>query len=182
MTHHINLARAFAVFKLHDQHVMGRVRAGIAHGQWQLLHGAVQGLPNVKKCHAAREQFLRLTQVADDVPAGYIGLAECLLRLDQEAEADDVIGRARARFGELPELLMLVARQLLRRDAFAEAEEILAPLTGDADRKRAGAAWGWIGVARLARGDRSGARSAAREALMVDRADAVALQIERSAQ
>ena len=67
-----------------------------------------------------------------------------------------MIGRARARFGDTPELLMLFARQLLRRDAFAEAEEILAPLTDDADRSRASAAWAWIGVARLARKDRRG--------------------------
>ncbi len=33
----------------------------------------------------AREQFLRLTQVQANVPAGYIGLAECLLRLDPRA-------------------------------------------------------------------------------------------------
>ena len=77
---------------------------------------------------------------------------------------------------------MLVARQLLRREAFAEAEEILAPLTGEVDRARAGAAWSWIGVARLARGDRAGARSAAREALLVDRSDEVAGEVVRRAQ
>ena len=63
---------------------------------------------------------------------------------------------------------MLVARQLLRRDAFAEAEEVLAPLTDDPDWTRASAAWSWIGVARLARKDRDGARAAAREALAID--------------
>lgn len=125
----------------------------------------------------AREQFLRLTQVEPDVRAGYLGLAECLLRLDREADADDVIRRARTRFGDTPELRMLVARQLLRREAFGEAEEILAPLTDDADRPRAGAAWSWIAVARLARGDRAGARKAAGEALMVDRSDPVAAKV-----
>lgn len=129
----------------------------------------------------AREQFLRLTQVERDVPAGYLGLAECLLRLDREGEADDVIGRARARFGDTPELLMLVARQLLRREAYAEAEEILGPLTHDADRPRSGAAWSWIAVARLARGDRGGAVVAAREALQVDPSDRVAAEVARRA-
>jgi hypothetical protein len=79
----------------------------------------------------------------------------------------------------MPELMMLVARQLLRREAYAEAEEILAPLTGVADRPSAGAAWSWIGVARLARGDRAGARGAAREALLVDRTDRVAAEVAR---
>ncbi len=116
----------------------------------------------------ARDQYLRLTQVQPEALAGYLGLAECLLRLDRDGEADDVIGRARARFGDGPELLMLVARQLLRREAYAEAEEILAPLTDDEDRSRAAAAWAWIGVSRLARKDRDGARAAAREAVVID--------------
>lgn len=125
----------------------------------------------------SREQYLKLTQVEPDAQAGYLGLAECLLRLDREGEADDVIGRARLRFGDVPELTMLVARQLLRRDAFAEAEELLAPLTDDADRPRASAAWSWIAVARLARKDRQGAHEAAREALALDKANAIAASI-----
>jgi tetratricopeptide (TPR) repeat protein len=127
----------------------------------------------------AREQFLRLTQVEPDAIAGYLGLAECLLRLDREAEADDVIARGRVRFGETPELSMLVARQLLRRDAFEEAETVLAPLTDDADRRRASAAWSWIGVARLARSDREGALTAAREAVAIDPSNAIAAELLR---
>jgi Flp pilus assembly protein TadD len=125
----------------------------------------------------AREQFHRLTQVAPDSVLGYVGLAECLLRLDREAEADGVLDRARTRFGERPELLVLVARQMLRRGAPAEAEEILAPLTDDADRSRAASAWAWIGVARLDRGDRRGARHAAGQSLEIDERDAVAREV-----
>ena len=51
------------------------------------------------------------------------------------------IGRACARFGDVPEVRMLVARLELRSEAFVEAEETLAPLTGDANRSRASAAW-----------------------------------------
>ena len=125
----------------------------------------------------AREQFLRLTQVEPDVPAGYIGLAECYLRLDHEAQADDVIARARKRFGDTPELTMLVGRQLLRRDAFEEAENVLAPLTSDADRSRACNAWAWIGVARLARGDQRGAKNAIDEALALDDRNEIAVEM-----
>jgi tetratricopeptide (TPR) repeat protein len=125
----------------------------------------------------SREQFLKLTQVEPDAPAGYLGLAECLLRLDREPEADGVIERARTRFGDTPELLVLVARQLLRRGANAEAEEILAPLTEDPDRSRAASAWSWTGVARLARSDRQGAQAAAREALAFDANDGVARSV-----
>jgi Flp pilus assembly protein TadD len=129
----------------------------------------------------SRDQFLKLTQVEPEALAGYLGLAECLLRLDREGEADDVVARARLRFGDTPELLMLVARQLMRRGAFAEAEEILAPLTGDADKGRAGAAWSWIGVARLERGDKKGALSAAREAQALDRDDPIAALVAKGA-
>lgn len=128
----------------------------------------------------SREQYLRLTQVEPDALSGYLGLAECLLRLEREREADDAIARSRARFGDRPELSMLVARQLLRREAFGEAEELLAPLTDDADRLRAAAAWSWIGVARLSRKDRDGAHVAAREALAIDKDNEVALDILRA--
>ena len=127
----------------------------------------------------AREQYLRLTQVEPMAIAGYLGLAECLLRLEREGEADDVIARGRARFGDSPELVLLVARQLLRREAFAAAEEVLAALTDDEDRSRAAAAWAWVGVARLAQNDRNGAKVAAREALAIDPHNEVAVTLLR---
>jgi Tfp pilus assembly protein PilF len=128
----------------------------------------------------AREQFLRLTQVEPNVPAGYLGLAECLLRLEREDDADDVIKRARARFGDTPELRMLLARQLLHRAAYAEAEEVLAPLTDDADRSRAAMAWAWIAVSRQARRDVKGARAAAKEALLIDKTNDIAIEVSRT--
>lgn len=128
----------------------------------------------------AREQYLRLTQVAPDALAGYVGLAECDLRLDDEGAADDVIARARARFGDVAELVFLVARQLLRREAFAEAEELLAPLTAGDDRHRVATTWAWIGVARLARNDRAGAGEAVREAFARDPKNEIAASVRRS--
>jgi tetratricopeptide (TPR) repeat protein len=125
----------------------------------------------------AREQYLRLTQVAPEELSGYLGLAECLLRQSRDEEADGVLARARGRFGDVPELLMLVARQLLRRDAFAEAEVVLAPLTDDARRSRSAEAWAWIAVSRLARRDPRGAREAAHEALAIDPTNAVAKSV-----
>jgi tetratricopeptide (TPR) repeat protein len=123
----------------------------------------------------AREQYLRLTQVQPEAIQGYVGLAECHFRLDREGEAADVIGRARARFGDVPEVRMLVARLQLRSEAFVEAEETLAPLTNDADRSRASSAWAWIAVSRKARGDAKGAKRAADESLALDPKNAVAL-------
>src|SRR5262249_15524984 len=117
---------------------------------------------------------VRLTQVAPEEMSGYVGLAECLFRLERDAEADGVIARARARFGDAPELVMLVARQLLRRDAFAEAEALLAPLTEDERAPRSAEAWAWIAVSRLARKDQGGAFEAARQSLAIDPANAVA--------
>jgi tetratricopeptide (TPR) repeat protein len=127
----------------------------------------------------AREQYLRLTQVQPNELPGYVGLTECFFRLDREAEAADVIGRARARFGDVPDVRLLVARLQLRADAFVEAEETLAPLTNNADASRASAAWAWIAVARKARGDAGGAKSAAVESLALDPKNAVALRTQK---
>jgi Tfp pilus assembly protein PilF len=122
----------------------------------------------------AREQFFRLTLVAPKEMVGWLGLSECLLRLGRDGEADEAITRARALFGDSPELLMLVARQLLRRGAYDRAEQILSPLTADREATRSGAAWAWIAVCRLARGDNTGAAQAANESLSFDRGNAIA--------
>ncbi len=123
----------------------------------------------------ARQQFLRLTEVSPETLAGWLGLSESLTRLGREAEADDVLVRARAKFGEAPDLLVLVARQLLRRGAAEEAEAVLAPLTGALDEGRAAVAWSWIAVTRLGREDAEGAIAAAREALQRRRDEPVAV-------
>ncbi len=128
----------------------------------------------------AREQYKRLTEVAPEVLEGWLGQVESLVRLGREDEADEVVGRARARFGDAPELVLLVGRQLLRRRMFDEAEATLAPLTEDVDASRQRAAWDWIAVARLARSDRQGAIAAAHEALLRDRADPVAAYVLRA--
>ncbi len=122
----------------------------------------------------AREQFLRLTEIDASDASSWTGLVESLLRLGREGEADDALGRAREKLGDRAELVLLVARQMLRRGAFEDAEAVLAPLTADPDHARQGAAWGFIGVARAGRGDCASARQAAREALLVDRTDPVA--------
>jgi tetratricopeptide (TPR) repeat protein len=129
----------------------------------------------------AREQFLRLTQVAPEQLEGWTGLAECLFRLEREVEADEVIAQTRARFGDVPEVRLLVARQALRRGAWAEAERTLEPLTDDADRSREGTAWAWMAVARLARGDRAGALHAAAQAQAIRRDDPIAALVVSSA-
>jgi tetratricopeptide (TPR) repeat protein len=122
----------------------------------------------------AREQFLRLTEVVPESGEGWLGLAESLLRLERYAEADDAIARGRARVGDTPALMLLVARRSLAHGAFAEAVAILEPITHIEDRPRAGAAWAWLAVARAATGDAMGARACAIESLRVDADDSVA--------
>jgi tetratricopeptide (TPR) repeat protein len=129
----------------------------------------------------AREQFERLTEAAPESMEGWAGLTESLVRLGREDDADDVLARGRAHIGDVPELLVLVARQLLRRRAFAEAEELLAPLTSHADPKRQGAAWSWICVARLGEGRAEAAVAAAREALLAGGPDPLATYAMRTA-
>jgi len=121
----------------------------------------------------AREQFERLTEVAPESMEGWIGLTESLLRLGREDDADGALARGRARVGDPPEIVLLVARQLLRRGAYAQAEEMLAPLTGHADPERQAAAWSWIAVARLGEGRAEEAVQAASQALLADRDDAL---------
>jgi Tfp pilus assembly protein PilF len=122
----------------------------------------------------AREQFLRLTQVAGDSLDGWLGLSESLTRLGRAEEADAVVARARERFGDVPQVMLLVARQELRAGKHAEAAQILEPLTTDPDASRRCAAWAWMAIARLGRRDRPGALQAAALALAVDPQDPVA--------
>lgn len=121
----------------------------------------------------AREQFARLVASDPGDRSGAIGLAETLLRLGRDAESDEVVDRARRTFGDLPELVILVARSELRRGAYDRAEERLAPLTGGSDDV-ARAAWSFTASARLARGDGEGALAAAERTFALDRNDPVA--------
>jgi Flp pilus assembly protein TadD len=122
----------------------------------------------------AREQFQRLEQVAPELAAGWEGEAEALLQLGRDAEAESVVARARERFGDTAPLMLLLGREHLARGEWAEAEAVLAPLVAEADRGRASAAWGWIAVGRVGRGDYGGAAEAARAAIELDRDDRVA--------
>jgi tetratricopeptide (TPR) repeat protein len=121
----------------------------------------------------AREQFARLVEVEPSLLAGRTGLTETLLQLGRVEESDAVLDRARADFGDSPEIVLLQARQKLRQGSLAEAEALLLPLT-DGDDDNARAAFAWIAVARLAGGDRRGALSAAENAFHLDRNDPVA--------
>lgn len=124
----------------------------------------------------AREQFTRLLASDESEPSGYIGLAETLIKLDRADEALDVIERARSRFGDLPELVLLLARHDLRGGAYELAEARLLPLTAARD-DHARAAWSFLAVSRLARSEIEGALEAAEEALTLDRHDAVATYV-----
>jgi tetratricopeptide (TPR) repeat protein len=121
----------------------------------------------------AREQFARLVEVEPALLAGRTGLTETLLQLGRTEESDAVLERARADFGDAPEIVLLGARQKLRQGALSAAEAMLLPLAeGDDDHARA--AWAWIAAGRLAGGDRTGALHAAEKAFLLDRNDAVA--------
>jgi Flp pilus assembly protein TadD len=122
----------------------------------------------------AREQFERLTQVAPDTIEGWVGDADSLLQLGRAAQAEDVLGRARERFGDAAPLMILAARLRMEGGDWQEAEALLAPLVGGRDRSRACAAWAWIAIARIGRGDAEGAVDAARAAVALDREDGLA--------
>ncbi len=123
----------------------------------------------------AREQFERLVAVAPGEVRGWTGWIEALLALGREADARAILARARACLGDVPGLMLLRAREQLAAADWDEAEATLAPLTGQRDRGNAGAAWAWIAVARVGKGDAAGAEQASRAALAIDRDDGVAL-------
>jgi len=122
----------------------------------------------------ARAQFQRLEQVAPDSVVGWAGEAETLLQLGREADVEGVVARGRDRFGDAPALMLLLGREKLARGEWEAAEDVLAPLVGDAERTRACAALAWIAVGRVGRGDAVGALAAARAALAIDRDDGTA--------
>jgi tetratricopeptide (TPR) repeat protein len=128
----------------------------------------------------AREQFERLVEVAPDSLEGWVGEAEVLRQLGRATKAEEIVALARDRFGDVPALRLLIARAEVERGEWHEAESTLAPLVGGVDRARACAAWSWIAIARIGRGDPDGASEAARAALAIDRDDAVARYALRS--
>jgi tetratricopeptide (TPR) repeat protein len=123
----------------------------------------------------AREQFLRLTEVAPDVVEGWSGLVEAMLRLHRDHEADQLLDKAREKLGERPALVLLVARRLLRQGDVSSAVAALDPITRDGNPKIQAAAFAWLAVARAAQGDIEASRSAAHKALEIDPRNDVAL-------
>lgn len=129
----------------------------------------------------AREQFLRTTQIAPEFVEAWTGLCETLLRLQRIDEAEDVLLQARARFGANASVGLLEARMLLRRGAFAQAEERLAALVRSTDRQRVSSALAWLAIARIGEGDVAGAIASARRAISLDPDDGVARYALRTA-
>jgi tetratricopeptide (TPR) repeat protein len=121
----------------------------------------------------AREQFLRLSEVAAHDDRGPAGLAETLLRLGRPDEASEVVRAARARLGDRPALMLLAAREALAAGYVAEARAELARLASRR-HEHATAAKGWLAVADLAAGDLGPAREHAEAALAEDREQPVA--------
>jgi tetratricopeptide (TPR) repeat protein len=122
----------------------------------------------------AREQFERLIEVSPRTIEGWEGAAETLRQLGREAEAERIVARARDLLGDVPALMLLVAREHVERGDWVEAEAVLAPIVGGSDRARACSAWSWIAIARIGRGDVEGANQAARAALAIHRDATVA--------
>ena len=130
----------------------------------------------------AREQFLRLTEVAPQVIEGWTGLCESLMRLGRTHEADEILDQARDKLGERPQLVLLVARRLLRQGEIDAALAALGPITHDQNDAMASAAWAWTAVANAQKGDASAARTAAERALSLDPQNRVALFAQKQAQ
>jgi Flp pilus assembly protein TadD len=131
----------------------------------------------------AREQFLRVTEVAPEFPEGWSGLCEVLLRLDRIDDAALALARAVGRFGHRPHLSLLEARVLLRRGDFAGAEAHLTHstlLVAGSDPTFEAEALAWLAIARLAQGRSPSGCEAAARAAAVDAHDGVARYATRA--
>lgn len=124
----------------------------------------------------ARDQLRRLIEVQADDPAGWMALCEVLWRMGRDPEASTVVDEARERLGDRPEIELLLARRDLRAGELDEAIARLEPLAREPDAlgRTAG---GWLAVARLEKGDVSGARAAAKAVLARDPEDALAKHV-----
>lgn len=118
-------------------------------------------------------QYQRLVEVAPDDASAAAGLSETFVRLGRLDESDTVLARALERFPDVPELVLLDARRLLRAGDSALALERLAPLTVRRDELGA-AALAWTATAELSRGELESAIAAARRALRLDPENSVA--------
>jgi Tfp pilus assembly protein PilF len=116
----------------------------------------------------AREQFLRLTEVAPQVVEGWTGLVESLLKIGRTDDADAALDRAREKLGERPELVLLVARRLLRHGDADAALVALQPMTHENKTETRANALAWVAIAYAVRGDVVQCRDAASRALALD--------------
>jgi tetratricopeptide (TPR) repeat protein len=130
----------------------------------------------------AREQFLRLTQIAPDSVDGWAGLCESLLRLHRSDDAEQALIEGVRRLGRRPRFDLLEGRLFLQVGAFADAEDRLEPLTQSPNRKLAAIALAWTALARLRRGDAAAAVDASNRATSLDPGDGVVRYAVRATQ
>ncbi|MBK7584913.1 MAG: tetratricopeptide repeat protein [Myxococcales bacterium] len=128
----------------------------------------------------ARVQFKRLTEVAPEEPSGYVGLAETLLHLGRQAEAEAAVEVGVKRFPDSAALSILAARGMLRRGQIDAAVELLTPIARSRD-DLAVSALGWLATAELARGRIRHAIGAAKRALALDPRDSVSVYVMAAA-
>jgi tetratricopeptide (TPR) repeat protein len=121
-------------------------------------------------------QYKRLVEVAPDDASAAAGLCETLVRLGRLDESDAILARALERFRDVPELVLLDARRLLRSGDGALAIERLLPLAARRDELGA-AALSWVATAELSRGELDPAIAAARQALGLDPESSVATYV-----
>lgn len=122
---------------------------------------------DANELHHAKQEFLKLTQVAPDLADAHAGLAETLIRLGRRDEAERVVQRQAPRFPESTPLQVLLARSELRTKQTERAIRRLNALTrrGGGD---AALAYSWLAVAELARQRPAHAVGAAKRALALD--------------
>jgi tetratricopeptide (TPR) repeat protein len=124
----------------------------------------------------AESELRRVIEVRADDPAGWVALIEVLFRRNLDPEAGKFIDEATARFGNIAEVHLVIARRDLRQQHYLEAITRLEPLTY-LPTAMGRAALGWLSVAYVETGAWDSAQTAVHHLLARDPEDPIGLRV-----
>jgi cytochrome c-type biogenesis protein CcmH/NrfG len=133
-------------------------------------------LASLGRLEEAEGELRKLVEVRADDPAGWVALIEVLFRRNLDPEASKFVDEAVTRFGDIPEVQLLVARRDLRLQHYAEAISRLQPLTF-LPSALGRAALGWLAVAYVETDAWDSAETTVRHLLARDPEDPVGQRV-----
>ncbi len=127
----------------------------------------------------AKLHFHKLVEVAPNTLEGWLGLLECLFKLDRIDDVTGWLDLAERQTGPRPELLLYRARLLFSRGETLSARNLLLTLTIALERPYQSAAWAWLAAVELSLGNRYAAERAAISARGIEPDEAIGTYVLR---